>query len=330
MCDHHDLDDEHHDELSVDVAWVTLDANGSSTGLTIIDHTTDGTAHFACDGFAANDGGRVFLAENHTLDLPNCFRSEEESLVAVRKSDGSTETLIPRIDAAEGLDGCSEDIDNTTHLEASSDGSQVFASFDSAASGGSGRLLFSPAGNQRHRRVLLAGRFRDLHATGDHQPGRHAGADQLLIGGVSRAQPAAFRSRRRRVVARSLPRRAPGDGPADLLSEPSWRRGIEPGGPGVADSNQRAPCPPTAFRAQPCAGVRGDRSGLHRPVPGTPALSRRAPRKVAGESWKMVLWRIPAPRTRREINATPNDSSPAGRQRPRPFIIPWTFGRGLQ
>ena len=119
------------DEIDTDVARVTLDANGNSTGLSIIDRTTDGTAHFACDGFPATSGGRVFLAEDHQLDLPNCFRSEEESLVAVRKSDGSTQTLLPRIDAIEGLSGCSDDIDNTTHLEASSDGSQVFASFDS-------------------------------------------------------------------------------------------------------------------------------------------------------------------------------------------------------
>jgi len=121
------------DDLSVDVARVTLDANANSTGLTIIDHTTDPTAHFGCDGFPASQGGRVFLAENHQLPNtpPSCFRSEEESLVAVRKSDGSTQTLIPRIDAIEGLNDCSDDIDNTTHLEASSDGSQVFVSFDS-------------------------------------------------------------------------------------------------------------------------------------------------------------------------------------------------------
>jgi hypothetical protein len=119
------------DELSVDVARLTLDANGNSTGLTIIDHTTSNTVHFACDGFAASAGGRVFLAEDHSLNTPpNCFRSEEESLVAVRKSDGSTQTLLPRIDAIEGLSDCSDDIDNTTHMEASSDGSQAFVSFD--------------------------------------------------------------------------------------------------------------------------------------------------------------------------------------------------------
>jgi hypothetical protein len=118
------------DDLSVDVARVTLDASANSTGLTIIDHTTDPTVHFGCDGFSAGQGGHVFLAENHQLNLPNCFRSEEESLVAVRKSDGSTQTLISRIDAIEGLNDCTDDIDNTTHLEASSDGSQVFVSFD--------------------------------------------------------------------------------------------------------------------------------------------------------------------------------------------------------
>jgi PKD repeat protein len=129
------------DELGVDVARVTLDANGNTTSIAIIDRTTSNTAHLACDGFAADAGGRVYLAEDHQLNLDNCFRSEEESLVSVRKSDGTNQTLIPRIDAVEGLSGCSDDIDNTTHLEASSDGSQAFASFDS---GGLWRLRPSP------------------------------------------------------------------------------------------------------------------------------------------------------------------------------------------
>jgi PKD repeat protein len=129
------------DELGVDVARVTLDANGNSTGIAIIDRTTSDTAHIACDGFAADAGGRVYLAENHQLNLDNCFRSEEESLVTVRKSDGTNQTLIPRIDAVEGLSGCADDIDNTTHLEVSSDGSQAFASFDS---GGLWRLRPAP------------------------------------------------------------------------------------------------------------------------------------------------------------------------------------------
>src|SRR5262249_29078429 len=110
------------DELGVDVARVTLDANGNTTSIAIIDRTTSNTAHLACDGFAADAGGRVYLAEDHQLNLDNCFRSEEESLVSVRKSDGTNQTLIPRIDAVEGLSGCSDDIDNPTHLEASSDG----------------------------------------------------------------------------------------------------------------------------------------------------------------------------------------------------------------
>lgn len=129
------------DELGVDVARVTLDANGNTTSIAIIDRTTSDTVHLTCDGFSADNGGRVYLAENHQLTLDNCFRSEEESLVAVRKSDGTNQTLMPRIDAAEGLSGCADDIDNTTHLEASSDGSQVFASFDS---GGLWRLRPAP------------------------------------------------------------------------------------------------------------------------------------------------------------------------------------------
>ena len=60
--------------------------------------------------------------------------------MAIRKSSGVSQTLMPRIDAAEGLSDC-DDIDNSTHLEVSADGSQAFASFDS---GGLWRLRPSP------------------------------------------------------------------------------------------------------------------------------------------------------------------------------------------
>jgi hypothetical protein len=48
---------------------------------------------------------------------------------------------MPRIDAAEGLSGCTDDLDATTHLEASSDGMRFYASFES---GGLWRLSPTP------------------------------------------------------------------------------------------------------------------------------------------------------------------------------------------
>src|SRR5262249_48191235 len=54
---------------------------------------------------------------------------------------GSTQTVLDRIDAAEGLSACADDIDSTTHLEVSPDGAQAFASFDA---GGLWRLTATP------------------------------------------------------------------------------------------------------------------------------------------------------------------------------------------
>src|SRR5262249_51966037 len=54
---------------------------------------------------------------------------------------GSTQTVLDRIDAAEGLSACADDIDSTTHLEVTSDGAQAFVSFDT---GGLWRLTPTP------------------------------------------------------------------------------------------------------------------------------------------------------------------------------------------
>jgi hypothetical protein len=121
------------DELAVSVMRMSLDPAGNVTGSSIIDRTTSDTLHIACDGFSADAGGRVYLAEFHNLPDGglNCFRSEKESLVALRKSNGNAQTILPRIDAQAGVPDC-EDIDPTTHLEASQDGGRMWASFESS------------------------------------------------------------------------------------------------------------------------------------------------------------------------------------------------------
>ena len=129
-------------ERSEGVLQVTLDAGGNTTGHAILDRTTSGTDHVACDDVGAGAGGNVYLAEYHEVPgSGNCVRSEKESLVAVRKSDGSIRTLLPRIDAAEGLSECTDDLDPVTHLEASPDGARFFASFET---GGLWRLSPMP------------------------------------------------------------------------------------------------------------------------------------------------------------------------------------------
>jgi PKD repeat protein len=129
-------------ERSETILGETLDGGGNVTARSILDRTTSETNHLACDAISASDGGHVYVAEHHQLpDNTNCFRSDKESLVSVRKSDGSTQTLLDRIDAAEGLSDCADDIDSTTHLEVSADGMQAFASFDS---GGLWRLTPTP------------------------------------------------------------------------------------------------------------------------------------------------------------------------------------------
>jgi PKD repeat protein len=128
-------------ELSEVVLGVTLDGGGNATGHSILTRTTSETNHIACDGIAAGAGGRALLAEYHQVpDSGDCVRSDKEELVAVNKGDGSRQTLLPRIDAAEGLSSC-DDSDLTTHLEVSADGTRAFASFDS---GGLWRLTPTP------------------------------------------------------------------------------------------------------------------------------------------------------------------------------------------
>jgi PKD repeat protein len=129
-------------ERSETILGETLDGSGNVTARSILDRTTSGTNHLACDAISASGGGHVYVAEHHQLPgNGNCFRSDKESLVSLRKSDGSTQALLDRIDAAEGLSDCADDIDSTTHLEVSADGAQAFASFDT---GGLWRLTPKP------------------------------------------------------------------------------------------------------------------------------------------------------------------------------------------
>jgi hypothetical protein len=118
-------------ELAVSVMRMSLDGAGNLVQSEIIDRATTETLHIACDGFGADAGGRVFLSEFRNVpDSGSCFRSEKESLVAIRKSNGNAQTILSRIDAQVGLPEC-EDIDPVSHLEVSPDGAQVWAGFES-------------------------------------------------------------------------------------------------------------------------------------------------------------------------------------------------------
>jgi PKD repeat protein len=127
--------------LAGTLVGVSLDANGNTTSSTILSRLTEDTTHLACDTFSAADGGRVYVAETEGVpSVDTCFRDTEESLIGYRKSNGNPLTVMTRIDAAEGLTAC-DDVDQTTHIEASGDGTQFFASFDS---GGLWRIRPSP------------------------------------------------------------------------------------------------------------------------------------------------------------------------------------------
>jgi hypothetical protein len=88
----------------------------------------------ACDGFPRGSG-RVYLAEFQEIDLGNnCFRSEKERLLTLRKNDGTRQTVMGRIDAAAGIPECGDDgdIDPVLHLETSADGADTFVSFETS------------------------------------------------------------------------------------------------------------------------------------------------------------------------------------------------------
>jgi PKD repeat protein len=119
-------------ERDVSVLRLTLDDGAARTGAAIVAHETSGTTQLACDGFTPGDGGKLYTAEFRNVNLPACFRSEQEALVALRKSTGANEVLLPRIDAAEGLDGCEDDVDQVVDLNVTGDGIEMFASLEDA------------------------------------------------------------------------------------------------------------------------------------------------------------------------------------------------------
>jgi hypothetical protein len=114
-------------ELSGDIMHVTFDAAGNRTGAAIVHHTPVSTSQFACDGIPAAAGGQIYIAEYRALlnQPADCFRDAKEVLLAERKGNGSTTTLVDRIDAAEGLDPC-DDYDPADDVEVTRDGTAVF------------------------------------------------------------------------------------------------------------------------------------------------------------------------------------------------------------
>jgi hypothetical protein len=120
---------------------IGFDGSGNPTGKSILARTTEDSTHLACDEFTADAGGRVYVASTRSVpEVPDCFRDTREALLAIRKSNGAEQEVMDRIDGAEGLTSC-DDIDNSTHLEVSTDGAQAFASFDA---GGVWRLRPAP------------------------------------------------------------------------------------------------------------------------------------------------------------------------------------------
>jgi PKD repeat protein len=118
-------------ERAVTVMRMDLDAQGNVTKKDILDRTTTETAHLACDGFPAGQGGQVYIPEFHNVpDQGSCFRSEREALVKIAKSNGQTQVVTGRIDAYEGLGDC-DDLDPVDQLEMTRDGSKMFAAFES-------------------------------------------------------------------------------------------------------------------------------------------------------------------------------------------------------
>ena len=118
-------------ERAVTLLRMDLDDAGNVTKKQLLGRTTTETAHIACDGFSANQGGQIYIPEFHNVpDESNCFRSEREALVKIAKSNGATQVVTGRIDAYEGLADC-DDLDPVNQLEMTRDGSRMLAGFES-------------------------------------------------------------------------------------------------------------------------------------------------------------------------------------------------------
>ena len=118
-------------ERAVTLLRMDLDDAGNVTGRELLGRTTSETAHIACDGFPASQGGQVYIPEFHNVpDQGSCFRSEREALVKIAKNNGSTQVVNSRLDALEGLAEC-DDLDPVMQLEMTRDGSHMVAGFES-------------------------------------------------------------------------------------------------------------------------------------------------------------------------------------------------------
>ena len=117
-------------ELSGTVMRVDFDpATGARSGAEILGRSTTQTSWIACDRVPGTAGGRVYIAEFHDVfGQPGCFRDGRESLTVLRKRSGVRTVLTSRIDAAEGLNECTDDYEPVEDLQVSADGTTVFAS----------------------------------------------------------------------------------------------------------------------------------------------------------------------------------------------------------
>jgi hypothetical protein len=118
-------------ERAVTLMRMDYDANGTVTDRQILGRMTTETAHVACDGFAANQGGQLFVPEFRNVpDQGSCFRSEREALLRIAKNTGATQVITGRMDAYEGLLEC-DDLDPVQQLEVTRDGGRMMAAFES-------------------------------------------------------------------------------------------------------------------------------------------------------------------------------------------------------
>jgi hypothetical protein len=118
-------------ERAVTLMRMDLDEAGNVTKRELLGRTTTETAHIACDGFPANQGGQIYIPEFHNVpDQGTCFRSEREALVKIAKSSGAQQVVTGRIDAYEGLGEC-DDLDPVLQLEITRDGQKMVAGFES-------------------------------------------------------------------------------------------------------------------------------------------------------------------------------------------------------
>jgi hypothetical protein len=116
-------------ERTVTVLRLDLDANGARTGAQVLARETAGTTQITCDGLSAGAGGRVYTAEFRNVNVGDeCFRSEQEALIALRKGNGASTALLGRIDAAAKVDLCEDDIHQVLDVKAAAEGQAIFAS----------------------------------------------------------------------------------------------------------------------------------------------------------------------------------------------------------